>query len=409
MMVPLSSHSSSSPISKLKLYYIGLASTISVALYSLIFIRRKSSSSSASSAASNNINNKSQQSSSSSVVVEKWNGINNMGATCYLNSLLQSLFHIRVLRKAIWDAHNSNNRIIKALQSTFYHLQFGDSSVNTQKLLDSFGWSSSDAYVQHDIQELARMLIEKIEEALTKKNVKSKDEFNLISKLFKGQFEIYTSCLHVNFTSTRREDFYDVQLTVTPSVYESLRHFVKPDLLMGDNRYFANDQLGLQDAKRGIRFVSFPPVLFIHLKRFEVSMSGAQRKINARCEFTNDMDLKEFVIESEQSEDWNYTLQSVLIHSGSVNGGHYTCISNVSQNPDKKRWILFDDEHAKEIPEAAVFEPNFGTGIATKSAYMLVYIRNSLYTHVMCDVDKSMIKPQLIERIERESSTCALL
>lgn len=455
-------------LTKAKIYSIGLASSLSVLLYSLIFVkrRRKNSFDAQSSTNTNNVNATNDEPTNDGnttkemVFDERMNGLCNMGATCYLNSLLQTLFHLKIFRKSIWEAHTSNNRIIRALQSIFYHLQTSSSSsssnnnspTSTQVLLDSFGWSSSDAYVQHDVQELARMLIERIEAALTRrKNTNTNtnhhqhkngetttttttaEKFNIISRLFKGQFENYISCLHVQYTSRRIEDFYDLQLTVTPSVLESLRHYVKPDYLTGENKYYANDELKLQDAIRGQRFISFPPVLFIHLKRFEVvGATGAQRKVNARCEFSDEMDLGEFVVEENRTGDltlsgenggekkkggsgekdfWKYTLQSVLIHSGSVNGGHYTCISNVSNDCQRKRWFLFNDEHVREIGAGEVFEPNFGSGVSSKSAYMLVYVQKRHWEHVMFPVDQSMIRPQLIERIEREnsSSQCAIL
>lgn len=39
----------------------------------------------------------------------------------------------------------------------------------------------------------------------------------------------------------------------------------------GENRYAA-EGLGLQDAKKGVIFESFPPVLHLQLKRFEYDM-----------------------------------------------------------------------------------------------------------------------------------------
>lgn len=45
-------------------------------------------------------------------------------------------------------------------------LQFGDSSVSTKDLTKSFGWDTYDAFMQHDVQELNRVLQEKLEDKM---------------------------------------------------------------------------------------------------------------------------------------------------------------------------------------------------------------------------------------------------
>lgn len=45
-------------------------------------------------------------------------------------------------------------------------LQFGSQSVSTKNLTKSFGWTSMDAFTQHDVQELNRILSDKLEEKM---------------------------------------------------------------------------------------------------------------------------------------------------------------------------------------------------------------------------------------------------
>lgn len=51
-------------------------------------------------------------------------------------------------------------------------------------------------------------------------------------------------------------------------MYASLDKFVAEELMDGDNQWKTDDH-GLQDAKKGIKFESFPPVLQLQLKRFD--------------------------------------------------------------------------------------------------------------------------------------------
>ena len=52
------------------------------------------------------------------------------------------------------------------------------------------------------------------------------------------------------------------------NLQESFRDYVQVEMLDGENKYMA-EGYGLQDAKKGITFHSFPPVLHLQLKRFE--------------------------------------------------------------------------------------------------------------------------------------------
>lgn len=52
------------------------------------------------------------------------------------------------------------------------------------------------------------------------------------------------------------------------NLLESFRDYVAVEPLEGENKYQA-EGYGLQDARKGIIFQSFPPVLHLQLKRFE--------------------------------------------------------------------------------------------------------------------------------------------
>lgn len=45
-------------------------------------------------------------------------------------------------------------------------MQFGDAPVSTKDLTKSFGWDTVESFMQHDVQELNRVLQEKLEDKM---------------------------------------------------------------------------------------------------------------------------------------------------------------------------------------------------------------------------------------------------
>ncbi|KAG2683203.1 hypothetical protein I3760_10G021700 [Carya illinoinensis] len=348
-------------------------------------------------------------------------GLKNQGATCYMNSLLQTLYHIPYFRKAVYHMPTTENdmpsgSIPLALQSLFYKLQYNDSSVATKELTKSFGWDTYDSFMQHDVQELNRVLCEKLEDKMKGTVVEG-----TIQQLFEGHHMNYIECINVDYKSTRKESFYDLQLDVKGcrDVYASFDKYVEVERLEGDNKYHAEEH-GLQDAKKGVLFIDFPPVLQLQLKRFEYDFMR-DTMINDRYEFPLQLDLdrengKYLSPEADKSARNLYTLHSVLVHSGGVHGGHYYAFIRPTLSD---QWFKFDDERVtkedikraleeqyggeEELPPA---NPGFNNTpfkfTKYSNAYMLVYIRESDKEKIICNVDEKDIAEHLRIRLKKE-------
>ena len=232
---------------------------------------------------------------------------------------------------------NTPESVALALQRVFYHLQHSSKSVGTKQLTKSFGWDALDAFTQHDVQELDRVLCDNLEEKMKGTPVEKE-----VPRLFCGKLKNFVKCINVNFSSERTEDFYDLSLNVRgcKNLKESLEKYVEREKLDGDNKYMAEGH-GLQDAEKGCTFSSFPPILHLHLKRFEYDpLRDANVKINDRFEFDEEIDLAPYMEEHPGGPEV-YLLHSVLVHSGDVNGGHYYAYIR----PDcSDRWFKFNDE-----------------------------------------------------------------
>ena len=236
-------------------------------------------------------------------------GIKNQGATCYMNSLLQSLYCTNKFRKAVYDIPTENDEPTKsvalALQRCFYNLQYSSAPIGTTELTKSFGWDSLDAFMQHDVQEFNRVLQDNLEEKM-----KGTPADGAISKLFEGKMKSYIKCINVDFESSRVEDYFDIQLNVKGcrNLEDSFENYITVETLEGDNKYMAEGH-GLQDANKGVIFENFPPVLHLQLKRFEydfmrdtmvkVSLDSCMKRV-----------LVTYILYTRSTIDMNFLLKS---------------------------------------------------------------------------------------------------
>ncbi|KAG8040566.1 hypothetical protein G9C98_002562 [Cotesia typhae] len=334
-------------------------------------------------------------------------GLKNQGATCYMNSLLQTLYFTNQLRKAVYkmptESDDSSKSVALALQRVFHELQFSDKPVGTKKLTKSFGWETLDSFMQHDVQEFLRVLLDKLESKMKGTCVEG-----TVPKLFEGKMASFIKCKNINYTSTRVETFYDIQLNIKgkKNIYESFRDYVSTEILDGDNKYDAGDH-GLQEAEKGVVFQSFPPVLHLHLMRFQYDpVTDCSVKFNDRFEFYDKISLGEY-LQAEESTNANYTLHAVLVHSGDNHGGHYVVFINPAGDG---KWCKFDDDVVSRCTKQEAIEHNYGgqdedISMAVKhctNAYMLVYIRNSELENVLQEVKEEDIPQELVDRLQEE-------
>lgn len=353
-------------------------------------------------------------------------GLKNQGATCYMNSLLQALYHLPAFRRIVYKIMTTGNEDINTniplnLQRLFAMMQFSKNPCSTKALTKSFGWGDDEAFMQHDLQEFSRVLIDNLETKL-KGDPELKDS---ISNIFKGQYISFIRCKNVKYESSKNEDFYDLTLQVKgcSNLKESFEKYIQKEQLVGDNQYQAGEY-GLQDAEMGVEFTKFPSVLHLHLGRFEYDAETDQMmKINDRFEFPDTIDLKPYILpKADHEQSLQYDLYGVLVHLGSVFSGHYYAFLRTSTDP---QWFKFDDTLVTKVSSKEAIEDNYGESASSSridpyrsnmayynnygkyggyynqnyysnfgkkySAYMLVYIRREDANRIMAPVTLSDI------------------
>ncbi|GAB1599175.1 ubiquitin carboxyl-terminal hydrolase 47-like isoform X1 [Argonauta hians] len=235
-------------------------------------------------------------------------GLVNQAMTCYLNSLLQTLFMTPEFRNALyrWEFTGSKEEAVKSipyqLQKLFLTLQTScKRAIETTDLTLSFGWDSSEVWHQHDVQELCRVMFDALEQ-----NWKQTDQAHLINHLYQGKLKDYVKCLQCSHESARVDAYLDIPLVIRPfggsqvygSVEDALAAFVQPETLAGSNQYFCEKCGQKCDAHKGLKFVSFPYLLTLQLKRFDFDCNTMHRiKLNHRMTFPEVLDINHMIEE----------------------------------------------------------------------------------------------------------------
>ena len=267
-------------------------------------------------------------------------GLQNQGATCYLNSLLQCLYMLPEFRNTILRLPLCEDKDPKkpskfvqpeffpftfAMQKLFAEMHSLDvDDTPTTELTDAFGWKGSQMLHQHDIQEAFRIIFDELCLALLD------NEFgNTLTRNFRGTSIDYLECLSCGYVRERETSFVDLLLQVKgfQSVEESLMNMTVLEKLEGSNQYHCGNCNQKVDAYKGNKIRKFPPILMLSLNRYEYDYNTFQRKkINDRFTFNVELDVSMYTDKPDSfaSEDEKiYELCAVLIHGGDAFRGHY--------------------------------------------------------------------------------------
>lgn len=351
-----------------------------------------------------------------------YSGLGNQGATCYLNSLLQALYHTPEFRNMIYHFHYNSEKhgketscIPLQFQRLFAYME--KSYRRDQKTKDitvSFGWESRESFTQHDVQELMRVLFDALD-----KTFSGNEKNQPVSELYKGIMYDYIKTRNTEKLIERIQEaiYLDIQLVIrdVKSIEEALDNYVKPEILEGDCQWRCEAlDNKMVDAEKGFQFKTLPYILTLQLKRFDYDPITWNRvKLSNYVSFPFELDMSKYVNEEKQI----YELFSVLIHAGSENSGHYFAYIKSFENG---KWYNFNDDNVTEIQEEKIKEmyggkedvKSYGSRqwkIST-NAYMLLYRKKDEKLNLnVCDWDllpdfikKEVEKDNLLFEQERE-------
>lgn len=304
---------------------------------------------------------------------------------CYVNCIVQSLFSLPIfrtylLRRVHSKKHNSG--IINPKDNCFLcnfekcclmHMESPD-PISLDWIISAIG-SREDLhyFVQQDAHEFLLKMLSRMELESTETG---KDPIGSdISQLFGGWTCKLSECDECKATETLYERYSVLSVDVTDTtstVDESIKSLIAPEQSSGHECSACKKKV-----KMFIRnmFVSYPPVLVIHLKRF---MNNSPDKAPCHIDFPEHLDMRPYLLpsygapskrddiaslavaRSVNDSHFAYRLCGVVAHMGIAQFGHY--VSYVVNS--RGEWLVYSDDEFRKVPFSEV---------AKAQAYILFY------------------------------------
>uniref|UniRef100_A0A8C1ZXB0 Ubiquitin carboxyl-terminal hydrolase n=1 Tax=Cyprinus carpio TaxID=7962 RepID=A0A8C1ZXB0_CYPCA len=312
---------------------------------------------------------------SDGTVAQSATGLRNLGNTCFMNAILQSLSYAKPVPKQLFD-----------YWLTLSNTPHGLSDV-IGKLSDVF----CRGYQQQDAHEFLRYLLEHLHRemqgskngspspALSPDRPKHASESKccingtstIVTSVFGGVLQNEVYCLICGTESRKFDPFLDLSLDIpsqfrikftkdqepgpTCTLNDCLQSFTDLEELDETELYMCHKCKTRQKSTKKFWIQKLPKVLCLHLKRFHWT-AFLRNKIDTYLLYM----ISHFIL----LENCLYDLAAVVVHHGSsIGSGHYT-----AYGLHEHRWYHFNDSTVTLVSEEAVLKAK---------AYILFYTERS--------------------------------
>jgi hypothetical protein len=184
---------------------------------------------------------------------------------------------------------------------------------------------------------------------------------DFVVMMFQGSLVFTTKCLECESKNEQCENFLDVSVPVkqfnstseTPSkrtaigrnsLNWSLKQFMKPAHLTGEDKYCCDVCNRHTEAEISVQFGALPPILTIHLKRFTALAGGGHStgyvtKLNGNLATPMQLRLCRWCTSDCPNKNQTYTLFGIIMHNGcSTGSGHY--LTYVRASLEDENWLM---------------------------------------------------------------------
>ncbi|KAG9096275.1 hypothetical protein FRC06_008844 [Ceratobasidium sp. 370] len=302
-------------------------------------------------------------------------GFNNLGNTCFLNSVLQCLLHTPpLLRVLLNHKHIKIPFCTVCLLRDLARSSFAAGKRNTGMVLENLNKIAKGMRRgrQEDAHEFLRYTVDALQRSALAihsstsaahpnpaKIPPSLAETSWVHAIFGGRLRSRVSCRTCGHCSDTFDSILDLSVDIAraDTLARALAQFVKSDVLSGEDAYRCEKCKKPVTAEKFMAIHEAPACLTIHLKRFRPD----GRKNALSISYPEVLDIQQYMSEGQMSK--KYVLYGVIHHLGSgPNSGHYTAHVKGADG----RWTMMDDE---------LVTPCSRPPVNHRNAYVLFYIQ----------------------------------
>lgn len=349
-------------------------------------------------------------------------GLENLGNTCFLNSVLQCFIHTVPLLQPILSnehlAHPSNNCnkecfcLLCALRDLILGSLASNTAVSPWDLVNNLTYISSNfqRFQQEDAHEFLQCFLDKLEGChdSESKNRTSLQSDNIVQQVFGGRLVSNLKCCNCGHCSDTYEPSIDLSLEIddADNLFTALHSFTKVEKIEDPENKFTCEKCNERVyVEKKLSFDQAPSVAVLHLKRFKNDGSFVQ-KIDKHVAFPLNLDLEPFTGSGKYNyAELQYVLYAVVVHIGlRPTSGHYYCFIRLSSD----MWCKFDDSTVELVPEDYVLSqeayvlfyakestPWFSSFIETQKEFVNSTTWNTSPKSVLDNIDSSSVSPSL--------------
>ncbi|XP_014249494.1 ubiquitin carboxyl-terminal hydrolase 22-like [Cimex lectularius] len=279
-------------------------------------------------------------------------GMINFGSSCYLNCIMQALFHTPILRDYFFTEKHKclstkNGECFYCPVSRLFQEYYSEeiSSLVIPHEVFYLVWRSDknlEGNEQKDAHEFFTTAMNLLQKFACPVNSANEGVCNcIVHILFNGKMQSDVVCKSCGNISTKVDPFRDISLDIpdTPAsdLFDCLKNFTREEIL--GVKIECNTCKSYECTTKQLTFQVLPLVIVIHLKRFTQVDKKCHLKNSLYISFPMELNMSPFVSgyrnrrhysqESSANKkddiyDNTYTLYAVVEHNGvNLNSGHY--------------------------------------------------------------------------------------